>query len=111
MEAKQKPETPRTSIQKGDWVVDLKEGGTFGDTIQHGLEHSVIYMVSPKLAGWRPLDKGMMLSHQTYAKHIDSFLEENNTPRKIAVVNLKSGEWQTVWETHEKWRLEESEAE
>lgn len=107
MKATEKSE-PRMSIQNGEWVVDLEEGGKFGDTIQHGLDNSVIYMVLPKLSGWRPMDKGMMHSHQTYAKHIDKYLEENSTPRKIAVVNLDSGEWETVWETHEKWRLEDS---
>lgn len=106
MESTQK-EKPRQSIEKGEWLVDLKEGSTFGDVIKHGLEDGIIYMVLPKRAGWRPMDKGMMLSHQTYAKHVDGFLKENDTPRRIAVVNVNTGEWKQVWETHQKWRLDE----
>lgn len=107
----QESEDSRLSTEKGDWVVDLKEGDTFGDVIKHGLDDGVIYMSLPVRSGWKPLEKGMMLSHQTYAKHIDNYLEENGSPRKIAVVNVDSGEWQTVWETREKWRLSDTEAE
>lgn len=94
----------RDPDERGDWVVEKHEN-TFGEVLKHGLDDGVIFMVLPKLHGWRPMEKGMMLSHQTYAKHVTEWIEENEYPRKVAVVNVKTGEWQTVWETDQKWRL------
>lgn len=89
------------SEENGDWTVDLTSEGTFGASFKHDLGDSIIFMALPFNGGWHTMGKSfMMLSGQAYAKKVEAYFEENGTQfRKIALVSLGSGEWQTVWET------------
>lgn len=93
----------------GEWTVKMSSEKNFGARLKHGLGDHIIFMALPNNAGWHSMGKSYtMLSHQAYAKKIESFFEENGTQfRKISIVSLETGNWQTVWETNEKWRLAE----
>lgn len=95
--------------ENGDWTVDLTSEGTFGASLTHDLGHNVIFMALPYNAGWHTMGECFtMLSGQTYAKKVEAFFEENGTSfRKISIVSLETGDWQTVWETKQKWRLDD----
>lgn len=86
----------------GDFLVDTRESA-FGTVLDHGLDGLVIFMGLPRIGGWRPLDHATgrplttFLSHQTYKKHVESWLSRNPGARQVAVVSLTHGDWKAVY--------------
>lgn len=95
--------------QNGDITVGMRDN-SFGRVLEHGLGGFCQYMVLPKVSGWRPMEnynqmpngvesypRSPCLPHQTYIEDIHNYLKNNTTPREIAIVDLDSGNWKTVW--------------
>lgn len=80
----------------GRFTVPLS-GTNFGLLLDHDHSDRVMLMGLPARSGWRAISS-VCLSHQTYVKKAEEWLEGNKHARKIAVLEVDSGEWQTVWE-------------
>lgn len=95
--------------RRGEYTVDLRDT-EFGRVLSHGLDGLCLFMARAN-GGWKPLEwyrtksddtvrngaKHPTLSHQTYAKDVETYLEHNPETLEVAVVDLDAGDWQTVW--------------
>lgn len=80
----------------GRFTVPIKENH-FGLLLDHDHSDRVMLMGLPSTAGWRAISS-VCLSHQTYVKKAEEWLKGKKQARKIAVLEVDTGEWQTVWE-------------
>lgn len=110
-----------TDNVRGEYVVD-HHSTSFGDVLEHGLNGLCLFMALPKNGGWKPLTsyrdshdgsansgpKSALLSHQTYRKHVETYVRQNPNTREVAVVALDSGEWKTVWARDTEYRVADS---
>lgn len=104
-------------FRRGEYTVDLRDT-EFGRVLSHGLDGLCLFMARAN-GGWKPLEcyrtgsdgttqkgaKHPTLSHQTYAKDVETYLEHNPETLEVAVVDLDAGDWQTVWVPHGEERL------
>lgn len=87
---------PGRAEEWGDWEVDIGSSIHGRPILSHDLEERVILMGLPKLAGWEPFGR-IMLSHQTRVEKVRDWLDDNPFAREVAVLEVDTGTWQTVW--------------
>lgn len=79
----------------GQFTVPLKET-SFGLLLDHDHSDRVMLMGLPRSAGWRAISS-VCLPHQTYVEKVEEWLGGKKFAREIAVLEVDSGEWETVW--------------
>lgn len=84
------------ATKRGRFTVETKET-SFGPRLVHGLDGMIAYVVLPSGCGWKPVAREVKMGHQTYRKHVPEILEDYPRARELAVADLDSGEWVTVW--------------
>lgn len=90
-----------TLEERGSWQVSRYENNPFGsgEILRHGLDGRVMLMGLPRNSGWRAIS-AVCLPHQTYVEKVTEwFDEEPRLPREVAVLEVDTGEWVTVWES------------
>lgn len=99
------------NIEDDDFMaieVGLQET-SFGAALDHDLDTTVLFMVLPKIAGWRASAEHswISMSHQTYLDDLNDVIEAEigarRKPREVALLEVDTGRWQTVasWKKHD----------
>ena len=82
------------------YVVPLVDHQPFGTHIQHGIEDSLVMVVSRGDNGWAagpgPLSF-TLLPGQVYAENLIHLFGTSNIVKEVVVVGLHTGIWRTVW--------------
>jgi len=92
---------PLPSRREGRYLVPLKDLGSFGVMIRHGIRNSpVIFMARRHLHGLMPFGSSVHLSHQAYTEAVDKCLTQHPDVDVVSVLSLATAEWADVWVRH-----------
>jgi hypothetical protein len=92
--------TEHGEMVTGAYTVPIRTGGMFGDELVHGIPGNgpIAYAWRHRLDGWR-MAEWFRLHHQTYVDAVRTIILDHgpDTVAEVAIVDLWSGEWRTVY--------------
>lgn len=86
-------------LMMSEWTVPVQDT-YFGPLLIHGIESDGLFAFAFRNNGGWKLHQSTYLRHQTYVRIANEIIDNvnNKTVREIAVVNLWTGEWATVYD-------------